>query len=78
MREPLGVFRAVVTRDGEGEARHGQPYYAITRIHERLTGAEQAVDLRQRGGELFEIQFGDGVWMLARAADLAAGSIGQG
>lgn len=26
---------------------------------------------------LFEIQFGDGVWMLAREDDLVAGTIGQ-
>lgn len=64
----IGVFRARVTRDGEGLERDGQPYFQMNRMAEasRLDGDR----------DLFEIQFGDGLWMLVREDDLVAGSIG--
>lgn len=64
----LGTFRARVTRDAAALERDGQRYFAMNRLEERFA----------RSGErgLYEIQFGDGVWMLAREDDLVAGSIG--
>lgn len=65
----IGVFRARVTRDGEGLARDGQPYFAMNRL------AEENPIPGER--DLFEIQFADGRWMLVREDDLVAGSIGR-
>lgn len=65
----IGVFRARATRDGEALTRDGQPYFAMNRL------AEQN---RPEGGrDLFEIRFGDGLWMLVREDDLVAGTIGD-
>lgn len=61
--DPIGRFRAYSTRDGEAFARDGQPYFAINRLSETSKPEEE------RG--LFEIQFADGLWMLARLDDLA-------
>jgi hypothetical protein len=60
-REALGVFHAVSTRDGEAQARDGQAFYTLEPLESR--GAEAMV----------EIQFGDGVWMLATPPDLEMG-----
>lgn len=54
-----GVFRAVSTRDGEAMERSGSAYRKI-----REVGKDP------RGERLFEIQFLDGVWMLAVEPDL--------
>ncbi|KAB7742944.1 hypothetical protein GA707_14905 [Nostocoides sp. F2B08] len=61
----MGCFQARVTRDGEAMVRDGQPYFAVNRLME-----ENPVD---RDRYLYEIQFADGTWMLAREDDLAAG-----
>lgn len=63
----IGVFRARVTRDGEALARDGQPYFALNRLDE---SSRPAGDL-----DLFEIRFAEGLWMLVREDDLAAGII---
>lgn len=57
-REALGIFRAASTRDGEAQSRHGQAFYALNPL---TTEADQ---------EIVEIQFGDGLWMLATPRDL--------
>lgn len=57
--DPKGVFRAVLTRDGEAQERDGLPFYEI---------AAKGSDVR--GEALFEIRFGDGCWMLAVASDI--------
>ena len=57
-REPLGVFHAISTRDGEAHTRDGQDFYTLNPVDTQ--GAE----------EIAEIQFGDGSWMLATADDL--------
>jgi hypothetical protein len=76
--EPIGVFRPVSTRDGEAQRRDGEPYFAMNRMDESLSTDDEGytATLMGRGGELFEVQFADGVWMLARAADLVAGTVG--
>jgi hypothetical protein len=56
---PLGTFHAVRTQDAVAHARDGWPYF-----HKNLKGRD--VD----GSALFEIQFGDGEWMLAVDDDL--------
>jgi hypothetical protein len=56
-REALGVFRAVSTRDGEALARDGQEFYSLN----PLDAQEEAI---------VEIQFSDGIWMLATPTDL--------
>ncbi len=57
-REALGVFHAVSTRDGEAQARDGQAFYSLN-------------PLDSHGDEdIAEIQFGDGLWMLATTTDL--------
>ena len=55
-----GVFHAVVTRDGEALARDGM---VVIDLRE-LEGTDT------RGGRLFEVNFTDGLWMLATEADL--------
>lgn len=57
--EPKGTFHAVSTRDGEALVRDGQEFYDIN-----PRGTDHS------GSGLFEIRFGDGVWMLATAEDL--------
>ncbi|MBC7630537.1 hypothetical protein [Aeromicrobium sp.] len=75
--EPLGVFRSISTRDGEAQRRDGEPYFAMKRLDEGLSTDDEAyaAKLMGRGGELYEVQFGDGVWMLTRVADLVAGTV---
>lgn len=58
-RAPLGIFRAVLTRDGEGCARDGQPFYQCNYVW-----------TDPRDGDIFEVLFGDGLWLLAATADL--------
>lgn len=60
--DPIGRFRAHSTRDGEAIARDEQPYFAINRLSETSKPEDEPV--------LFEIQFADGHWMLARLDDL--------
>lgn len=71
--EPLGTFRAVVTRDASALERDGQPYYDINSLHETLPADHAAciAEVAMRGGELVEVRFADGEWMLARGQDLA-------
>ncbi len=59
LSEPLGVFHAVRTREAVALARDGWPYFAMNRL-----------GLAALGDALYEIQFGDGEWMLAAAGDL--------
>jgi hypothetical protein len=54
-----GLFRAILTRDGEGCARDGQPFYQCNYIW-----------TDPRDGEILEILFSDGLWMLAARTDL--------
>jgi hypothetical protein len=54
----LGIFHAVSSRDAEALARDGQTFYALNLLESR--GAET----------IAEIQFGDGVRMLAASDDL--------
>lgn len=56
---PLGVFRAISATDCRARVWGGQPYYLINAL-----GREPA------DGELVEICFEDGTWMLAAAPDL--------
>lgn len=56
---PIGSFHALVTRDAVGLTRDGWPYFR-----------KNPKGLDPRGYPLFEIQFGDGEWMLAVEADL--------
>lgn len=58
-QQPLGVFHAVVTRDAVGLTRDGWPYFRKN---------PQGHDVH--GNMLFEVQFGDGKWMLAVEEDL--------
>lgn len=57
-REPVGVFHAVSTHDGEADARDGQFFYALNLLDTRSAEA------------IVEILFGDGCWMLAAQDDL--------
>lgn len=56
---PLGTFHARVTRDGEAQRRDGEAYFMLNELEGDA-----------RGGELVEIMFEDGMWMIATAADL--------
>lgn len=67
--EPIGTFRARVTRDASALERDGEKYFAMNRLEEKHG--------RPDDRPLFEIQFADGVWMLAREDDLVAGTIGS-
>lgn len=58
---PLGTFHAVETRDAVAQARDGWPYFVAN-----------SRGLTSDGQPLFEIQFGDGQWMLAVLADLSS------
>ena len=58
-RSPLGTFRAVLTRDGEGCVRDGSPFYQCNFIW-----------TDPRDGDIYEVLFDDGLWMLAAEADL--------
>jgi hypothetical protein len=66
--EPIGTFKARVTRDAAALERDGERYFAMNRL----------VELHGRPGDraLFEIQFRDGAWMLVREDDLVTGTIG--
>lgn len=57
----IGVFRAVVTRDGAALARSGEPFYERCELPETHS---------TEPGRLFEIRFGDGRWMLVREGDI--------
>lgn len=64
----IGTFRARVTHDAVALERDGQRYFAMNRLDERDGGVGER--------PLYEIQFSDGLWMLAREDDLVAGTIG--
>jgi len=57
--QPIGTFHSMSTRDGEAHARDGQLVYESN--HKGQDG---------RGADLFEVRFGDGLWMLATEDDL--------
>lgn len=57
--EALGVFHAIRTHDAVAQTRDGWPYFVLNRI-----------GLDRLGEAVYEIQFGDGEWMLAVAGDL--------
>jgi hypothetical protein len=52
-QQPLGTFNAVDCRDAASLERDGQPYFAINPL--------ETAD----GRPLVEIQFSDGMWLLA-------------
>jgi hypothetical protein len=56
---PRGVFRAVSTRDGEAITRDGQSYFRAN-----FKGKDHS------GEVIYEIEFADGMWMLATDSDL--------
>lgn len=58
-KPPLGVFHAVKTRDAVGLTRDGWPYFQ-----------KNPKGLDTSGSLIYELQFGDGEWMLAVAEDL--------
>lgn len=58
--QPEGTFHAVSTRDGEARARDGQEFYEINPMGQD-----------PRGAKLFEIRFGDGLWMLVTSDDIS-------
>ena len=60
-REPLAMFNARVTRDGSALERDGDRFFATNRLPESVPSDE---------GDLFEVEFADGVWMLASTPDL--------
>jgi hypothetical protein len=60
---PLGRFRAREVRDAEALKRDGEPFFQIHRLRTK------------DGRPLFEILFGDGLWMLANEADLEHESV---
>ncbi|MEL4356512.1 MULTISPECIES: hypothetical protein [unclassified Luteococcus] len=53
LQEPLGIFRAVSSRDGVACERDGQVYVAMN-----MLGSSS-------GRAVAEVQFSDGVWILA-------------
>jgi tRNA G46 methylase TrmB len=57
--EPIGIFRAVKTRDAVAQTRDGWPYFQTN-----FQGMSPS------GVPVYEICFGDGQWMLAVAQDL--------
>ena len=67
--EPIGTFRARVTRDAAALARDGEHYFAMNGVEELHPHPDDR--------PLYEIQFADGVWILAREDDLVAGTIGS-
>lgn len=67
--EPIGTFRARVTRDAAALERDGEQYFARNRLEERHG--------RPDDRPLYEIQFEDGSWMLVREDDLVVGTIGS-
>lgn len=56
----LGVFRAVTTRDAVALERDGEPYFDCKAV----------LETQPSGDALYEVQFEDGLWMLARLTDL--------
>jgi hypothetical protein len=56
---PLGIFKAIRTRDAVAQTRDGWPYFQAN-----FQG------LGPGGEPVYEIRFGDGEWMLAAAEDL--------
>ena len=58
LRPPRGWFNAVKTRDAEARVRDGHPFYL-------------ANELDSGAGQVFEVQFADGHWMLATLDDLS-------
>ena len=58
---PAGRFRAVETRDAEAHSRSGDSFFQYRLLEEREPSDR---------GALYEILFGDGMWMLARRVDL--------
>ena len=58
-RQPLGVFRAVATRDRQALDRDGLPYFELN-----------VVRVDRTGESVYEVRFADGTWMLASERDL--------
>ena len=57
LRPPLGWFHAVKTRDGQARERDGAPIFLANEL--------EAADV-----SVFEVQFADGLWMLAAPDDI--------
>jgi len=57
--EPIGIFRAVKTRDAVARTRDGWPFFEAN-----------FRSMNPSGEPVYEIRFGDGQWMLAAAQDL--------
>lgn len=54
---PLGRFHAKETRDAEAQRRNGSPFFALNWLSSSTE-------------EVAEVQFGDGMWMLASHDDI--------
>lgn len=67
---PIGTFHARSTNDAEALKRDGWQYIAINRLEETSKPPAER--------DLFEIQFEDGLWMLARLDDIVAAVPGVG
>lgn len=59
-QHPLGRFRSITTRDATGLSHDGEVYYAWNA-------------LPSSGEPQYEIQFGDGTWMLCSGNELEGG-----
>lgn len=59
----MGVFHAVRTRDATALAHDGKPFLDLHPVREDGILADEE-------GDLFEIRFADGLWILATSADL--------
>jgi hypothetical protein len=59
--QPLGWFLAKRTRDAEAQRRDGSPFFALNWM---ASSTEEVVA---------EVQFGDGMWMLASGDDVHPG-----
>jgi len=57
-----GTFYSRVTRDAHAQDRDGERFFQYRELDEEESTPER--------GRLFEVMFGDGVWMLAREQDL--------
>lgn len=57
----IGVFHSRTTRDASAQDRDGEMFLEANPLDERIPSPE---------GDLFEVRFADGLWMLARTPDL--------
>ena len=67
---PIGTFHVRSTNDAEALKGDGWPYFAINRLEETSGPSAER--------DLFDDQFEDGLWLLARLDDLVAAVPGVG